>query len=492
MSDRRLDPEQVVRDWLAGSAPHRAPASLKAAVEEVTSRPTGHARPWPRAGWRSFRFAGRVAAAVAILAVAGTGAYFYGNFRATAPVGPSEGPSATATATSPSSSAIAASPTASPSPSPSIAPLQPVITKLPGSNWSLLSGAFPEMVKPMWSQYQRTVFALASGGFVAFLPSAGNGASQPFGTATTWETRVYQSANGIDWVQRASLPGATDTVTAAAQSGGTIVAVGSTGETPNMTAMAWTTSDLLTWDSTALPAPAGAGAYSTALAVAGGPDGFLACGETEFSTSPDGLSWTPLVTSGAPGFFSWIDGLYAVPDGWVIRGELPDRWAMWHSADGGTWTQAWTGPAPQGLEFYALGPILKAAGGGYVSFGVAGMEPGGQPEKPYDTLIWTSKDLLRWTVSERVATPGWIADYAAGPGGYVAAGVLAPGDPMILPTGSVAVWTSKDGHAWKAIAGLESIGSSQVVAVVGDGAHVLAVCVDGTGNVQLVVGDGTA
>jgi hypothetical protein len=202
------------------------------------------------------------------------------------------------------------------------------------------------------------------------------------------------------------------------------------------------------------------------------------------------VSWTPLFTSGAPAF-TWTDGLYAVPDGWVIRGDLPDRSATWHSADGAAWTQTWSGPGmSRALEYYALGPVFKAPSGGFLSFGVAGMAPGGQPEKPYDTLIWTSKDLLSWTMSARVATPGWISDYAAGPGGYIAAGVLAPGDQNVLPMGSPAVWTSKDGRVWKAVAGLESMGSIQVLSVVGDGAHVVVVCVDGTGNVQLVVGDG--
>jgi hypothetical protein len=144
------------------------------------------------------------------------------------------------------------------------------------------------------------------------------------------------------------------------------------------------------------------------------------------------------------------------------------------------------------MEFYAMGPVFKASGGGYVSFGVAGMAPGGQAEMPYDTLIWTSKDLLSWTMSARVATPGWVAGYAAGPGGYIAAGVLAPGDPIALPVGLPAVWTSKDGRVWKAVAGLESIGSMEVLSVVGDGAHVVVVCVDQAGNVQLVVGDGVS
>jgi len=349
------------------------------------------------------------------------------------------------------------------------------------------------MVKPMWSRYERTVFALASGGFVAFVPSAGDGASPPFGTATTWETRVYQSANGIDWVQRASLPGATDTVTAVAQSDDTIVAVGMMGEASKMRATAWSTTDLETWHAIELPTPGQADNYSDVFGVAAGSAGFLVWGEAgparRFWSSTDGLSWSSIIPSGLP-----ADGLpravFGVSDGWVSQGELPDRAAVWHSTDGAAWTRSWTGPGPSGMEFYAMGPVLKASGGGYVSFGVAGMAPGGQAEMPYDTLIWTSRDGLSWTISARVSSPGWVAGYAAGPDGYVAAGVLAPGDPMILPTGSVAVWMSKDARSWKAIAGLDSIGSSQVLSVVGDGSHVVVVCVDQTGNVRLVVGDG--
>jgi hypothetical protein len=485
MTQRHSDPEQVIREWLADSAPDRAPGSLRDAVEAVTSQPAGRARPWPRTEWRTLRFAGRAAAAIAILAIAASGAYFYGNFRATSPAALSASASATTSATS------TTGPSLSPSPSPSISSpaLQPTVTQLPGSNWKLISGAFPQMVRPIWTQYEKTVFALTSGGFVAFLPSAGTGTNPQPNAATSWETRVYQSANGIDWVQRASLPGASDTVTAVAQSGGTIVAVGSTGESPKMTATAWTTTDLLTWHATALPGPAEAGAYSTAYAVAGGPAGFLACGDPGFWTSADGLSWTPLVPSGTPEF-AWDDGLYAVSGGWVISGYLSDRAATWHSTDGATWTRSWTGPGPSGMEFYAMGPVFKASGGGYVSFGVAGMAPGGQAEMPYDTLIWTSRDGLSWTISARVSSPGWVAGYAAGPGGYIAAGVLAPGDPIVLPVGLPAVWTSKDGRVWKAVAGLESIGSMEVLSVVSDGATVVVLCVDQNGNVQLVVGDG--
>ena len=492
MTGQRLDPEQIIREWLAESAPDRAPGSLRDAVEAATSQPAGRGRPWPRTEWRSLRFAGRVAAAIAILAIAASGAYFFSSFRAASPAGPSESPSATASAAPSATSTIRPSL----SPSPSATPIQPVrVTPLPGSNWSLVSGAFPQMVNQIWTQYEKTVFALTSGGFVAFVPSAVTGTKSQPNAATSWETRVYQSPDGIGWTQRASLPNDTATVTAVAQSGDTIVAVGSTGETPSMTATAWTTTDLLTWHATALPAPAEAGAYSTVYAVASGPAGFLAWGyvgtSTRFWISADGLSWTSIAPSGLPADGP-IDALYWVSDGWLIRGFLSDRAAVWHSTDGATWTRSWTGPGPSGMEFYAMGPVFKASGGGYVSFGVAGMAPGGQAEMPYDTLIWTSRDGLSWTISARVSSPGWVAGYAAGPGGYIAAGVLAPGDPILLPVGLPAVWTSKDGRVWKAVAGLESMGSIQVLSVVGDGAHVVVVCVDQAGNVQLVVGDGVS
>ncbi len=509
MTGQRPDTEQVIRDWLADSAPDRAPASLRESLEEATTLPAGRAQPWPRAGWRKLSLAGRVAAAIAILAIAASGAYLYGNFRTISPAAPSATPSITSSRASATASRTASTPSPTvATPSPSIPPLQPKVAQLPGSNWKLLSGAFPQMVAPAYTHHGPTVFELASVGFVAFVPSAGGAASSPSGdttlpafvtpgpgAATSWETRVYQSSDGISWTQRASLPTDTAAVVAVAESGGNIVAVGLTDLTPNMRATAWATTDLETWHATELPTPGQTDSYSDAMGVASGPAGFLAWGEAgparRFWSSTDGLSWTSIIPSGLPAD-DLPDAAFGVSDGWVIQGELPDRVATWHSADGAHWTQVWTGPAPQGLEFYALGQALPAPGGGYVSFGVAGMGPGGPAPLPYDELIWTSRDRLSWTISARVASPGWVGGHAAGPGGYVAAGVLAPGDPMVLPTGSIAVWTSKDGRRWKSIAGLESIGSSEVLSVVGDGAHVVVVCVDQTGNVQLVVGDGAS
>jgi hypothetical protein len=500
MTGQRPDPEQVIRDWLADSAPKRAPASLRETLEESTSRPAGHARLWSGAAGRGFRWAGRVAAAAAILAVAISGAYLYGN-------GPAKRPGS-----SPSASAAAiVSPTNTPRATPSSASPRPLstIVQLPGSSWRLVSGAFPQMVSPAWAPFQPTVFELTGGasvGFVAFVPSAAVVASHRPGDAilaafttagptapTSWETRVYQSSDGVQWAERSALPSDTATVTAVAEFGGNIVAVGWTGETPNERATTWTTTDLESWRAAEPPIPAHSDTYSDVFGIAAGPSGLLAWGNagtaSMFWLSDDGVAWTALAWSGLPAEAP-IDELFGLSDGWAIRGFLSDRAAMWHSNDGARWTLTWTGPGMSQQESYALGPIFKAPGGGFVSFGGVAMAPGGPAALPSDMLIWISSDELSWTKSARVKSPGWISGFSTGPGGYVAAGVLAPGDPGVLPWGTLGVWTSQDGRSWQAANAVPPVASIEVVSVVGDGAHVVVTCVDDQGNVSLLVGDG--
>ena len=77
MTGKPLDPEGIIRAWLADSLPNRAPASLKEALEDSTSGPAGNTRPWSRSGVGRFRQAGRIAAAVAIIAIVASGAYLY-------------------------------------------------------------------------------------------------------------------------------------------------------------------------------------------------------------------------------------------------------------------------------------------------------------------------------------------------------------------------------------------------------------------------------
>ncbi len=504
MTGKPLDPEEVIRSWLAESAPSHAPASLKEALDDASSGPASNARPWPRVGVNRLRLAGRIAAAVAIIAIVGSGAYLYGGGGTTSPGqgmgGPSASPTAVASATS----------TSGASPSTSITALQPVVAQLPGSSWRLVSGAFPPMAAPAWARFQPTVFALTggSGGFVAFVPSTEGIAKRRSGgvilaalttpgptSPTSWTTRVYQSNDGVNWSEQGLLPSDAASVRAVAESGGRIVAVGWTGNASNATAMVWTTTDLLTWQATSPPVPAQSDTYSWVNGVAARPAGFLAYGSagtsSEFWASIDGVAWHRLTSSGLP-HDPAPDSLFATPSGYVIHIN-GDTTSTWESSDGAIWTKAWQGPAwTLGSEGYMLGTIVPASSGAYISFGWAGTFSGGPSALQGDLQLWTSTDLAHWTRSDRVPRPGWISGFATAPGGYVAAGVLVPGDPGMLPWGSLGVWTSQDGRSWQPLAGLPSVSSIEVLSVVGDGAQVVVVYVDQAGNLQLLVGDGAA
>jgi len=259
--------------------------------------------------------------------------------------------------------------------------------------------------------------------------------------------------------------------------------------------MAWTSDDLQTWRASALPAPKDP-LGTTAYGVAAGPAGFLAWGVggptgTDFWISPDGAAWRSLTTTGLPAD-ALPDAFFDVPGGYAIRGTLlSSQAAVWQSSDGATWTQTWTGPGMSGMEGYALGPVVRAPDGSYISFGGAWMAPGGMTATPQDLLIWTGRDGATWTLSDRIERPGWTDGFASGPGGFVTAGAQpAPADAGVAPFGSLGVWTSPDGRTWQPLTGLPSVGPIEVLSVVGDGAHAVVVCVDQAGDLQLVVGDG--
>ena len=503
MTGKPLDPEEIIRAWLADSLPNRAPASLKEALEDSTSGPAGNTRPWSRSGVGRFRQAGRIAAAVAIIAIVASGAYLYESGQASSPgqgtVSPSGSPTAAASATS----------TTGASPSPSNTTPQARVTQLSGSNWRLVSGAFPQLVAPGWGGYRNPVFASTSRGWVAFVPSAAGVTHgylsdrtvlAAFRTAgptapTSWEVHVLRSGDGVSWSEQSVLPSDAATVTGVAESAGRVVAVGYTGDASNATAMVWTTTDLLTWQATKPPVPAQSDTYSWVNGVAAGPAGLLAWGNagtsTEFWASTDGVAWHRLTSSGLP-HDPAPDSLFATPSGYVIHIN-GDTTSTWESSDGAIWTEAWQGPAwTLGSEAYMLGTIVPASSGAYISFGWAGTPSGGPSALQGDLQLWISTDLAHWTRSDRVPRPGWTDGFASTPGGYVAAGVQAPGDMGTLPWGSIGIWTSQDGRNWKAAAGLPALESIEVISVVGDGAHVVVTCVDGLGNLQLLVGDGAA
>ena len=467
MTGKPLDPEQAIRDWLAESVPSQLPASLKEALEEATSRPAGRVEPWSGASSHRLRWAGRVAAVAAVLAIAVSGLYLFGHGRTALPgTSPSASPGATG------------SPDGRPSPEPATSSPwpEPTVVALPGSTWRLAS-AFPALVAPDSEPYRSPVFALASGGFVAFVPTASGQSSayqssdaRPMAFRTegptrtpvsSWETRVYGSFDGAHWIGQSVLPG--------------------------NTATAWTSSDGQTWSAVAMPGSNGV----EAVGVVHGPAGFLAWANGPTSTlmwaSGDGTSWRRLETSGLPAEVG-PDCLFSVGDGWAaaISG---DKAQVWQSTDGARWTLAWQGPAATSpVEGYYMGPIAESPDGGYVSFGEA-TQGGGPLEFPSDIQIWTSKDLLHWTRASRVPRPGWVDDFTAFPSGYVAAGQTVSqngGEPSQY--GSLGVWVSEDGESWRPLAGLPSIAMVDVLSVVGDGASVVVTFVDSSGNLQMLAG----
>jgi hypothetical protein len=369
-------------------------------------------------------------------------------------------------------------PTATETPSPTSPPLSATVTQLPGSNWSLVDGALPQIGKTAAGSYQQPIFALASGGFIAFAPAASG------------ETRVFASPDGLTWKELAALPTAGVAVSDVTESGGTIVAVGRVeGGGPALnSAIAWTF-DGRAWQSFVLSPADGSGADR----VAAGPAGFLISGAGpggfELWSSTDGKSWSPVAQSGIPSDVNQPQ-LLANAKGYTVAQLFAPR--VWHSADGAHWTETYHAPALSGLSNYYMGPIVTAPDGGFRSFG--GIYTGTGIASPVlgDTLIWTSPDMASWRLTGSIKSPGWIDTVVSIAGGFVAAGTqpaaAASGGAGVF--GPLGAWTSGDGRSWQRLTGLSSLPDSQVLAVVGDGTHAVIEIVDEQSNLELLVGAG--
>ena len=466
MTGKPRDPEEVIRAWLADSAPDRAPASLRETLEDATSGPAGNARSWSRADDPRFRFATRFAAGVAIIAIVASGGYILGTHGTAAPATPTTSqvwPTSTATNIRPSATSLA----------------QSTVAQLREPGWSLVSADLPPIRQDSY-QYKSPVFALESLGFIAFVP-----------TVASQKTIVYRSADGIDWREQSSLPGNFTWVDAVTESGGRVIAVGRTGNVPAARGTAWTSADLLSWSVSTLPSPDGV----EALGVAAGPAGFVAWGlgkSREFWSSTDGLAWHSVAVSGLPADAS-IDHLVADREGYALAGATntladgQERAVVWQSDDGVSWTEAWRGQTAS----YVMGPILKTSDGGYASFGMVDSWREGDAAVPTDILIWTSPDLIHWNSPDRVGRPGWARNFSAGPGCYVAAGAQPPaGSDGVFDDGTLGVWTSVDGQRWQTLTDIPTDPHIQVLSVTGDGKHVVIAFVDQDGVLEFLVGGG--
>lgn len=451
MKDTRVDEtheEQAIRAWLAGQAPGDAPDSLRETLESVTAtRPSGRRLRLGLTG-RAASFFGAAAAGV-ILAVVVVSVFTHSR----SPIGQS----------SPMPSSTASSSTV-PTPASRVAS---------GSSWRLVTGQLPD-TQGEGGTGGPVVFARPKGGFVAFVLRQDKDGNP--------ESEVLTSSDGTVWSRQSTVPGSVEAV---AYSGDTAVAVGCSnyagaGSRTN-SFEAWSTADFKTWRSAILPGPSGDLECVSGLAV--GPAGYIAWSfaQTPFPEpmwrSADGTNWQRVTAAGLP-WNARVDELISVAGGYAIEGFLSDRATTWYSLDGTSWTQVWTGPAPLGYEYYRLGRVLRASGGGYLSFGSVD-ETGRRP-------VWTSQDALQWTLWQAgTAQDQWFESIGNGPQGYVAAtaGSMAPNS-----LGSPSVWTSTDATVWRyeTLPAAVSTMSADSAWVVSDGTHVVLVCVNGQ-NIFLLV-----
>jgi hypothetical protein len=519
MTSRRPDDERDIRDWLSDSAPRTLPPGLRTALEGILSEPPNAASAAVGGRghhvWGSTRTVMRLAAVLAVLAIIGGLAllHFSSPYAAS--------PSVTASA-NPSYS-IVASPTRTAQ-----------VTRAAGSSWTLVDGALPLLIPgDEWLTPPCPVFARPGGGFVAFVSTARGeaivnhaalAAPAPSAAATPAgprETEVFTSPDGVTWTLVSTLPTLDATVADMVEAAGVFVAVGWAGQEPPLGGAAeiWTSRDLRTWSASDVSRPEGAPAEH----VVYGPAGFLVWGvgnseafPYDFWISKDGSSWQPLTASGLPNavYIGAFD-VRVLGNGYTIY----DGTAVWRSTDAVHWARAWayTGPGAspklEGDPFVALGPVFAAGSGGFVSFGRSGNVSGGPTPGPEHILTWTSSDGIQWSPG-KTNFFGVNLAFASDSDGFIAAGAQPAADDTSGTTwGKLAAWRTSDGGTWTAVADLPTVGSTdvlfnsswlpgpsavEVVGVVGDGTHVVIVCLDASGltpgigarsgNLRLVVG----
>lgn len=217
-----------------------------------------------------------------------------------------------------------------------------------GAAWTLT----PLPAPPAGSTEILSAVAAVGGGFVAGGYEESAAAEK---TATFW-----RSADGAAWTRAAAqLPAGASEVTGIAEAGGSLIAVGISGDERRGSAAVWRSADGgASWQ----PVTSPAFAAGRMLAVAGSATGLVAVGERQDQTgaaawfSEDGTSWTTASGSGLDN-----DGLQMVMtavavdgSGFVAAGWRTDAGngsaVVWRSADGRTWIHL-----PQDVTFSGAG-----------------------------------------------------------------------------------------------------------------------------------------
>jgi hypothetical protein len=273
---------------------------------------------------------------------------------APATTSPSPRPSVTVVTPSPSPS-LAATPVPRPSPStPAAPPSAPVVGQAPAGSWSALhwlgAGPLPLNTRDV------TVRGW-SGGFVAFEQSPG---SDENGNELPVVIRATSSSDGLHW----SAPTTVKTgfkgsygIGSIVEGPGGLLALGYPyGDTcggPQRVFALWSSADGRSWERLSMPKQFTANNVQT---ISGGRAGFIAFGSRADGTTPaiwtsmDGRAWAsralPVVSSGKLA----LDAAVSFDSGYVLLGAVLGeegcggpahvKPAVWHSADGSSWTRA--------------------------------------------------------------------------------------------------------------------------------------------------------
>lgn len=274
---------------------------------------------------------------------------------------------------------------------------------------------------------------------------------------------VWQSDDGQSWRRLEHAPSFGEfadngRMYDVAEYDGRVVAI---GEAHQGRTQAWRTDDLADWSSVSLGRPSGYDDnwYTVAVALAAGPQGYVAVG-TVFTNhkdaesgqsnasvwySEDGTEWSSVYVEPSGGRDSDITGVVAAADGFVAVGTANGGPATWTSSNGRNWQRVDMPTNLDGLRFTGLVSIVQDDGE-FIATGTT--RPRGSVHG-WVPAIWVSQDGTTWQgrvfgrgYDEAWQTPAGLVAYDSA----IVAFVVDEDDDGY----KVVEFSSDDGTAWSA------------------------------------------
>ena len=286
---------------------------------------------------------------------------------------------------------------------------------------------------------------------------------------------LWSSATGRDWTIVRGLPAGDGSLVEGVAASRTAVAVGSSGSRP----AAWVSTDGATWQAmlinagtTTTPEPAtrmtsvAVGAVTVAGGWAGGPSDQPAA---RFWVSRNGESWAQ--ASAAPGAAAnaRLLAVAAGPHGYVAVGQTgsegqPTGATAWFSADGSTWSRV----ADRDLPRDAVLEAVTSIGDGFLAVGSSVARD--------RAVVWGSADGHAWTamaddpVFHHFGLKVRMLGVAGSGTGATAVGVSLFGTQF----GSATAWQTADGQSWRRVPDAPVFDGGEMAAVVESNGTVVA------------------